>query len=123
MSRAGRKGAALPEGVRPRRRVLLPLPLAGAYDYRVPEGMEPVPEPGAFVQVPLGGRETLGVVWDGEADPALPERRLKNITAVLDVPPMTASLRKFVDWVAAYTVSPPGAVLRMAMSSPSAPVT
>ena len=111
-------GEALPQG-RPRRRVLLPLPLAGAYDYRVPEEMEP-PELGAFVQVPLGGRETIGVVWDGDADPNLPERRLKNITDVLDVPPMTATLRKFVDWVAAYTVSPPGAVLRMAMSSPSA---
>ena len=31
---------------------------------------------------------------------------------------MTASLRRFVDWVAAYTLSPPGAVLRMAMSAP-----
>src|SRR4051812_6394816 len=33
---------------------------------------------------------------------------------------MTASLRRFVDWVAAYTLSPPGAVLRMAMSVPAA---
>jgi primosomal protein N' (replication factor Y) len=124
MSRGERKGGTLVAAGallpgRPRRRVLLPLPLAGAYDYRVPEDMAP-PELGAFVQVPLGGRETIGVVWDGEADPALPERRLKNISDVLDVPPMTATLRKFVDWVAAYTVSPPGAVLRMAMSSPSA---
>src|SRR5262249_49888297 len=31
-----------------------------------------------------------------------------------------ASLRRFVDWVATYTLSPPGAVLRMAMSAPSA---
>jgi primosomal protein N' (replication factor Y) len=100
-------------------RVLLPLPLAGAYDYRVPAGMEP-PPPGSFVQVPLSGREMIGVVWDGEADPELPERKLRDITHLLDVPAMTASLRKFVDWVAAYTVSPPGAVLRMAMSSPSA---
>lgn len=125
MSRGGRKGTTLLDAMqqkaaRPRRRVLLPLPLAGAYDYGVPEEIDPPPEPGAFVQVPLGGRETLGVVWDGEADPDLPERKLKNISGVLDVPPMTASLRRFVEWVAAYTVSPPGAVLRMAMSSPSA---
>jgi primosomal protein N' (replication factor Y) len=33
---------------------------------------------------------------------------------------MTASLRRFIDWVAAYTLSPTGAVLRMAMSAPSA---
>jgi primosomal protein N' (replication factor Y) len=123
MTGARRKGGAA-QGLllappQPRLRVLLPLPLAGAYDYRVPAGMEP-PPPGSFVQVPLSGRETIGVVWDGEADPELPERKLRDITHLLDVPPMTASLRRFVDWVAAYTVSPPGAVLRMAMSSPSA---
>ncbi|MCI0754391.1 primosomal protein N' [Teichococcus vastitatis] len=102
-----------------RLRVLLPLPLAGAYDYRVPAGMA-VPPPGSFVQVPLSGRDTLGVVWDGEADPDLPERRLRDIAAVFDTPPMTDSLRRFVEWVAAYTLSPPGAVLRMAMSAPAA---
>jgi primosomal protein N' (replication factor Y) len=119
MSGARRKAATEMSPPRPRLRVLLPLPLAGAYDYSVPAGMEPPPL-GAFVVVPLSGRATTGVIWDGEADPDLPERKLRDIADVLDVPPMTASLRKFVDWVAAYTVSPPGAVLRMAMSSPSA---
>jgi primosomal protein N' (replication factor Y) len=101
-----------------RRRVLLPLPLVDAYDYRVPAGMEVAP--GDIVLVPLGRREVIGVVWDGEADPALPERKLRDIVGRLDVPPVTASLRAFVDWVAQYTLSPPGAVLRMALSSPSA---
>lgn len=99
--------------------VLLPLPLSGAYDYRVPAGMVP-PERGSFVIVPLSGRLMIGVVWDGEADPGLSEKRLRDIQSVLDVPPMTESLRRLVDWVAAYTLSPPGAVLRMAMSAPSA---
>jgi len=99
--------------------VLLPLPLqAGAYDYRLPAGMEA--PPGSFVVVPLGPRESVGVVWDGEPDPGLPARRLKDIRAVLDAPPMTESLRRFVDWVATYTIAPPGAVLRMAMSAPAA---
>jgi primosomal protein N' (replication factor Y) len=102
----------------PRVRVLLPMPLDGAYDYRVPRGMAVAP--GRFVAVPLGGRELVGVVWDGEADPALPARKLKDIAAVLEAPPMGAGLRRFVDWVAAYTLSPSGAVLRMAMSSPGA---
>lgn len=109
------KGAVAPA---PRLRVLLPLPLADAYDYRRPDGLA-VP-PGAFVAVPLGGRDVVGVAWDGEPDPALPEHRLRNILAVLDAPPMTGALRRFVDWVAAYTLSPPGAVLRMAMSAPAA---
>jgi len=102
-----------------RLRVLLPLPLAGAYDYRVPAEM-PVPPVGSFVAVPLGNRGSIGVVWDGEADPALPEKKLRDIEGVFDVPPMTESLRRFVEWVAAYTLSPPGAVLRMAMSAPAA---
>ena len=33
---------------------------------------------------------------------------------------MADALRRFVDWVSAYTLAPPGAVLRMAMSVPSA---
>ncbi|MCZ8148558.1 MAG: primosomal protein N' [Roseomonas sp.] len=98
---------------------MLPLPLeAGTYDYRLPAGLEAAP--GHFVVVPLGGRQAIGVVWDGEPDPSLPAHRLKNIQAVLDAPPMGESLRRFVEWVAAYTLSPPGAVLRMAMSAPAA---
>ncbi len=101
-----------------RLRVLLPLPLGQAYDYRAPAGAA-VPL-GSFVQVPLGRRQTIGVVWDGAPDPTLPDSRLRDVEHVLDAPPMTATLRRFVDWVAAYTLSPPGAVLRMAMSAPSA---
>ncbi|MCS6931510.1 MAG: primosomal protein N', partial [Acetobacteraceae bacterium] len=97
-------------------RVLLPLPLADAYDYALPEGM--AAPPGAFVKVPLGSRELVGVVWDGEA--TLPLHRLRPVSDVLDVPQMPEAVRRFVDWVAAYTISPPGAVLRMAMSVPSA---
>jgi primosomal protein N' (replication factor Y) len=97
-------------------RVLLPLPLADAYDYAVPAGMDA--PPGAFVAVPLGSREVTGVVWDGVAE--LPRARLKPVAGVLDAPPMPDAVRRFVDWVAAYTISPPGAVLRMAMSVPSA---
>lgn len=101
-----------------RLRVLLPLPLADAYDYRAPAG-PPVPL-GSFVVVPLGRRQAIGVVWDGTPDPSLPESRLRGVEQVLDAPPMTETLRRFVAWVAAYTLSPPGAVLRMAMSAPSA---
>ena len=101
-----------------RLRVLLPLPLADAYDYRAPAGVSVAP--GAFVIVPLGRRQAIGVVWDGTPDPTLAESRLRDVEQLLDVPPMTETLRRFVDWVAAYTLSPPGAVLRMAMSAPSA---
>src|SRR5262245_15207840 len=41
--------------------VLLPLPLAEAYDYRLPDGISVAP--GMYVLVPLGRREAIGVVW------------------------------------------------------------
>jgi primosomal protein N' (replication factor Y) len=101
-------------------RVLLPLPLAGAYDYRAdPEaGLQP----GDFVRVPLGSRVALGVVWDGDPEiaGAAGGRRLKDIICRVGAARLPAATRRFVDWVAQYTMSPPGAVLRMAMSVPDA---
>ena len=41
--------------------VLLPLPVAGPYDYKVPPDM--ILQPGDFVHAPLGSREMTGVVW------------------------------------------------------------
>lgn len=92
--------------------VLLPLPLGGAYDYLV--GAVPVGL-GEFVTVPLGKREVIGVVW-GEGTSEVESGRLKTIHSRLDCSPLPEVTRKFVDWVAAYTLAPPGAVLKMAMS-------
>src|SRR5688572_27233244 len=124
MDAAGRKRRDMKDTLcvarAPRVPVRLPLPLeVASYDYRTPDAC--ILPFGSFVVVPLNRREMIGVVWDGEADPTLPESRLRDIVEVLTtVPPMTASLRRFVDWVASYTLSPPGAVLRMAMSAPAA---
>src|ERR1700736_1898442 len=107
----------VPQAAKHTVRVLLPLPLADAYDYSVPEGLEVAP--GSFVIVPLGKRETVGVVW-GEGSGEVAEAKLRDILDILPALPMADALRRFVDWVSAYTLSPPGAVLRMAMSSPSA---
>ncbi|MGH7029208.1 MAG: DEAD/DEAH box helicase family protein, partial [Stellaceae bacterium] len=99
-------------------RVLLPLPLPEPLDYLVPRGIAP-PAPGCFVRVPLGGRSLVGVAWDG-AGGELAADRLKSIDETLPVRPLTPDLRRFVERVAAYTMSSPGAVLRMAMSIPEA---
>jgi primosomal protein N' (replication factor Y) len=98
-----------------RRAVLLPLPLEGAYDYRVPAGM--TVEAGDFVTVPLGVRRVEGVVW-GPGDGDVDEKKLKDIIAVLDVPPLGDELRGLIEWTASYTMSRIGSVLRMAMSVP-----
>lgn len=93
--------------------VLLPLPLAGAYDYALPQGLAVAA--GDFVQVPLGSREVVGVAW-GPATGEIAPEKLKPIRARLDSPPLPDAERRFIVWVAHYTLTPPGAVLRMAMS-------
>jgi primosomal protein N' (replication factor Y) len=92
---------------------MLPYPFPGPFDYRVPEGMAAAP--GDVVLVPLNRREEVGVVWDSAPDPSMPARRLKAIAAVLDTPAMREPLRRFVDWIAAYTLTPPGEVMAMAL--------
>ena len=97
--------------------VLLPLPVAGPYDYKVPPGM--ILAPGDFVHAPLGSREMTGVVW-GPAIGDVDEKKLRSVTDRIDTRALPEELRRFVDWVAAYTLSAPGAVLRMALRSPDA---
>ncbi|HYZ40534.1 MAG TPA: primosomal protein N', partial [Stellaceae bacterium] len=99
-------------------RVLLPLPLPAALDYLAAEGAAPL-EPGSFVRVPLGQRNLVGVVWDEPSDEFAVER-LKPVLEILPTPGLRPELCRFVDRVAAYTMAPRGAVLRMAMSIPEA---
>src|SRR5450432_2528642 len=94
--------------------VLVPVALNQAYYYRVPRGMEL--RPGDVVCVPLGPREVVAVVWAENAnpDPRL-HNRLKDVGEKLDVPPLKQELRSLVDWVANYTLSARGMVLRMCL--------
>jgi primosomal protein N' (replication factor Y) (superfamily II helicase) len=94
--------------------ILVPVALDQTYSYRVPSGLDLIP--GDLVAVPLGAREYLGVVW---ADNPTPNprlhNRLKDVDEKLDVPPLKAELRQFVDWVSSYTLASRGMVLRMAL--------
>jgi primosomal protein N' (replication factor Y) len=84
------------------------------YDYLAPEGLE-APD-GSFVTVPLGRKYATGVVW-GEGTGKIDPKKLKPIGEVLDAMPLPKSTRKFVDWMASYTLSPPGAILKMVMGA------
>ena len=99
--------------------VLLPLALPAPYDYLVPKGLQV--EPGQFVVVPLGPVDYLGVVWprpEGEAPPKIEPKKLREIIELVDdVPPLPRISLDFADWVANYTLSSPGMVLRMMMSA------
>ncbi|EHK76766.1 primosome assembly protein PriA [Sinorhizobium meliloti CCNWSX0020] len=94
------------------------MPAPRAYSYAVPDGM--AVEPGSIVQVPLGPRFVVGVVWDGEDDGGVDPKKLKQIEKVFDCPPLGPDMRAFLDWVAAYTLTPPGLVVRMALRAPTA---
>src|SRR5665647_2452031 len=95
--------------------VLVPVALDQTYSYRVPAGLALAP--GDVVTVPLGARgDTMGVVWaeNDNPNPRL-HNRMKDVTAKLDLPPLQGELRQFIDWVAGYTLSARGMVLRMAL--------
>ncbi len=98
--------------------VLVPAPSPVPYTYGVPESMA-VPPPGSVVQVPLGPRLVTGVVWD--AKPGLVDaKKLREVSHVFDCPPLPADMRRFIDWLSAYTLSAPGLVARMALRAPGA---
>src|SRR4029450_4181942 len=78
-----------------------------------PEGMEVAA--GDFVEVPLGSRSGLGGVW-GEGKDDVPRGKLKQMEERIEMAPLPEISRRFIDWVANYCLSAPGAVLKMAMS-------
>ena len=109
----------LPPGADAARRmaVLVPYPVDRAYTYAVPPGMDL--QPGDYVRVPLAKREVIGVVW-GDSIDDVPVKKLKTIISRSSLPPMPKIQRDFIDWVAEYTMTPAGLVLKMAVSVPDA---
>ncbi len=94
--------------------VLTTEPLGRFLDYKSPEGGC---GDGDFVEVPLGPRRVLGVVWgkgEGKFDPA----RIRPIARVLEVPAMRAEMRTFLGRAADYTLTPYEAMLRLATRAP-----
>jgi len=99
--------------------VLVPFPFKGALDYLAPPELELAP--GDLVTVPLGRREETGCVWDETStippdfapppEPKIDSGRLRPIRAKLNITPLPQSLRRFIDWMAAYTLTPPGLLL------------
>ncbi len=94
--------------------VLTTQPLGRTLDYRAPEGGCHL---GAFVEVPLGPRKVLGVVWGpgaGDYDLA----KVRHVIRVLDAAPMRAEMKDFLTRAAAYTLTPMPAMLRLATRAP-----
>lgn len=102
-------------------RVMVPLPTPRPYSYVSPFGS--LPE-GSYVRVPLGPRFVIGVVWGvvcgQDSDGAISIKKLRDIAHVFPTPPLGQDIRRFVDWVARYTMSPPGMILKMVVRVPEA---
>ena len=97
--------------------VLTPYPIDRAYDYSLPEHIQA--GEGDYVCVPLGSREIPAVIW-GEAVGDVKPNKLKSIISKYDLPPLPAVHRKFLNWMAGYTLSPLGSVLKLTLSTPKA---
>ncbi len=98
--------------------VMLPVVLRGTFDYAVPEGMQL--NHGDYVRVPFGRRSLWGVVW-GAAQGGVDAAKIKPIERVAaHLPPMSKAMRSFIDWLAWYTLSPEGMVLKMAIPNEDA---
>ncbi|MFO7772129.1 MAG: primosomal protein N' [Roseovarius gahaiensis] len=94
--------------------VMTTQPLDRVLDYRAPEGGCHV---GAFVEVPLGPRKVIGVVWGpGRGD--FDRSKIRQVIRVLDVAPMRAEMQDFLQRAADYTLTPMPAMLRLATRAP-----
>lgn len=94
--------------------VLTTQPLGRLLDYRSPPGGVRL---GGLVEVPLGPRRVLGVVWapgEGSFDPA----KIRPVSRVIDLPPMRHETMQFLARAADYTISPLDAMLRLATRMP-----
>ena len=102
--------------------VLVPLALPAPYDYLVPKGDHV--EAGEFVVVPLGPVEYVAAVWRraaGSEPPKIARKKLREILEIFDdIPKLPAVSMDFAEWVAHYTLTPLGMVLRMMMAARAA---
>ncbi|MEY8117019.1 primosomal protein N' [Falsihalocynthiibacter sp. BN13B15] len=94
--------------------VMTTQPIDRFLDYKSPEGGC---NTGDFVEVPLGPRKVLGVVWgkgEGRFDPS----KIRSVSRVLDVPPMGKDMREFLVRSAEYTLTPLSQMVRLATRAP-----
>ena len=94
--------------------VLTTEPLDRFLDYKAPEDGCFL---GAFVEVPLGPRKVIGVVW-GPGTGDFDFSKLRSVIRVLDLAPMRGEMRAFLTRAGAYTLTPLSMMLRLATRAP-----
>ncbi|MGV8986597.1 MAG: primosomal protein N' [Cypionkella sp.] len=89
-------------------------PIGRVLDYLAPEGGC---GDGDFLEVPLGPRKVLGVVW-GKGEGSFDLAKLRAAYKRLQAVPMRAEMRAFLTRAADYTLTPLPAMLRLATRAP-----
>ena len=89
-------------------------PFARFLDYLAPEGGCEI---GSFLILPLGKRQVMGVVW-GSGEGKYDHAKLRNAISVIDTPPMSYAMRRFLEAVSDYTITPLNLVFRLCTRVP-----
>jgi primosomal protein N' len=105
--------------------VAVDAPLWRGLDYLPPPGVDPDQIcPGQRITVPLGRRETVGVVLASTGVSQLPKEKLKRARALVDSEPVVdRELLALLEWASNYYQHPIGQVLAAALPTSAAPRT
>ena len=98
-------------------RVAIDAPLRHPFDYLAPAGIALAAVPlGVRVRVPVGRRETIGMVVDRAEQSEVSPAALKSVHQVLDAAPLIdAALMQLLRWTADYYHHPLGEVIAAAL--------
>ncbi|MGM9796736.1 MAG: primosomal protein N' [Parabacteroides sp.] len=99
--------------------VILPLPLANSYTYRIPDELESLVAPGCRVMVYFGKRRCYtALVWELHDREPQEAQSVKDIYALVDATPVVRPLQlRFWQWIASYYICRLGDVYKAAIPS------
>lgn len=99
--------------------VILPLPLANSYTYRIPDELESLVAPGCRVMVYFGKRRCYtALVWELHDRAPQEAQSVKDIYALVDATPVVRPIQlRFWQWIASYYICRLGDVYKAAISS------
>ncbi len=95
--------------------IILPRAIFSNLTYKISEDLNILN--GMIIDVPLGKTSTIGVIWQISNNPPanIAEDKIKYINKILDYPPLSENLLKFIKYVSDYTITDLGSVLKMSI--------
>jgi len=75
---------------------------------------------GTIVQIPLGTRHVWGIIMRVSATSTVDISKLKAVTMLADVPPLSQPNLQFLEQVCRWTLAPFGSVMRLTLNTPDA---